>query len=563
MLSALPRGRLALVLGLMMLAALTEGLGLLLMARALGALDGKPVPVLTALGLPSGLGPLLVAAVALVTLRAAVLYARSVLSQRLGFELVDGLRRRCMGLLLNAEWRVLSAMRQSDNASLLITNIDRVFSAYTALIAALAAAVLLAGAGLTALALAPPLALLMALGGALALWGYRSLRRRARTLGEHLGTANDEVYARIDENLNALRLIKALRAERRATDRVAQGFAALREVELATLRSFALSQGALQVGAAAVLALALWLAVERLGVATATVLPLVALFARTVPLIGQVQESWQAWLHASPALVAVEQLTHDLEDAAEPPADPAMPAPRLASALTFKDVSLSHDGRAKPALDGVSLDLHARRTTALVGPSGAGKSTLADLVCGLTAPDSGTVLIDGAVLDGAARRAWRGAVAYVQQDPVVFHASIRENLTWATPAADDSAMIAALKAASASFVLALPQGLDTVVGDRGARLSGGERQRIALARALLCQPQLLVLDEATSALDSANEAAIAEAMTHLSGQMTILVICHRGALAALADRVITLDGGKVVAIKGLDGGPEDVGGALS
>ncbi len=154
--------------------------------------------------------------------------------------------------------------------------------------------------------------------------------------------------------------------------------------------------------------------------------------------------------------------------------------------------------------------------------------------------------IDGVTLVGPARRAWRGgAVAYVQQDPVLFHASITENLVFARPGASEEDMQAALAAASADFVAGLPQGLATIVGDRGTRLSGGERQRLSLARALLAQPQLLILDEATSALDAANEAAIAAALRGLKGQLTIVVICHRGALTELADRIVTLDEGRL------------------
>jgi ATP-binding cassette subfamily C protein len=195
----------------------------------------------------------------------------------------------------------------------------------------------------------------------------------------------------------------------------------------------------------------------------------------------------------------------------------------------------------------VSLTLPARSTTALLGPSGAGKSTLADVLGGLVTPDSGEVQIDDTTLDGPARLAWRSAVAYVEQEPVLFHASIRDNLLWAVPGASEADLFAALDQASAGFVRTLPHGLDTVVGDGGRQLSGGERQRIALARALLRRPQLLILDEPTSALDAGNEASVLAALKALRGSVTMLVIAHRGALAGLAERTIRLDGGRIVA----------------
>ena len=136
--------------------------------------------------------------------------------------------------------------------------------------------------------------------------------------------------------------------------------------------------------------------------------------------------------------------------------------------------------------------------------------------------------------------------ASVQPEPVLFPAPIRENRAWAAPGADEAGLRRALEQASADFVFVLPEGLDTVVGDRGARLSGGERQRIALARGLLRRPALLILDEVTSALDPANEAAVTRAIAGLKGRVTILVIGHRGPLSALAERTVRLADGQVI-----------------
>jgi ATP-binding cassette subfamily C protein len=194
----------------------------------------------------------------------------------------------------------------------------------------------------------------------------------------------------------------------------------------------------------------------------------------------------------------------------------------------------------------VSFELAPRQTTALVGPSGAGKTTLADLVVGLLVPAAGTITIDGRPLEGEDRARWRGSIAIAPQDPFLFHDTIRANLLWARPQASEQQLWAALgSAAAAAFVTALPAGLDTVVGDRGARLSGGERQRIALARALLREPELLVLDEATSSLDTEHELAVREALISLHGRVTLLVIAHRLSTVSHADAIVVLDGGRV------------------
>src|SRR5690606_21964199 len=183
--------------------------------------------------------------------------------------------------------------------------------------------------------------------------------------------------------------------------------------------------------------------------------------------------------------------------------------------------------------------------TAIVGPSGGGKSTVADVLIGLLAPDEGEVLVDGEPLTDAQRPAWRRRVAYVAQDVFLFHDTVRANLLLADPDADDARLWEALEAASAGFVKDLPDGLDTVVGDRGTRLSGGERQRLALARALLREPELLVLDEATSSLDAVNEARVQEAIRRLHGRTTMVVIAHRLATVRDADAIHVLVDGRI------------------
>jgi ATP-binding cassette subfamily C protein len=232
---------------------------------------------------------------------------------------------------------------------------------------------------------------------------------------------------------------------------------------------------------------------------------------------------------------------------------PVRRRPALSDRLCLDGVCFSYrrpDGQPVEVLHGVTLEVPARATTALVGPSGAGKTTIADLAVGLLVPTSGRVLIDGAALAGELIPRWREEVAMVPQDVFLFHQSIRANLLWAQPGASEGDLWRALALASAeAFVRQLPDGLDTVVGDRGERLSGGERQRVALARALLREPALLVLDEATSSLDAGNETAILDALAMLHGRMTMLVIAHQHSTLRDADQVITVADGRVVSIR--------------
>lgn len=547
----LPRRRIAVLTVLMLASALAESLGLVLLVPMLAALDGSSAggrieAAVRALGIPLSLAPLLAIFVVLVGLRAAVNYARTLQAQRFEMDVVQALRARTWSALLHCEWRVLSAMRQSDNASLLISNIERIGFGVNQAQAALAALVTLAALGLAALAISPAVALGAAIAGIVVLAMYRHLRRRAMDLGEELGRAYREVHGETGEALAALRVIKSFGAENRAASRGTGSFASLRQAQIAFTREQARAQFALQACGALLLAILVWFAIARLDARMTQVLPLVALFARALPLVGALQAHWQNWSHARPAVEETLALVTRAEAAQEPGAGRAGPCPQLADAIILQGVSVRYPGRDRPALDRIDASFPALSMTAVTGPSGAGKSTLADLLGGLISPDEGAVSVDGVPLSGAIRRAWRSRVTYVQQEPVLFTGTIRDNLLFAAPGASEERVQRALADASATFVEALPEGLDTMIGERGRHLSGGERQRLVLARALLRDPLLLILDEAGSALDAANEAAIAESVTRLKERMTVVVIGHGGALNALADRTIAFDGGRVV-----------------
>ena len=217
------------------------------------------------------------------------------------------------------------------------------------------------------------------------------------------------------------------------------------------------------------------------------------------------------------------------------------------STVSIKDCDFRYPGAANRAVIDVSIDVKKGEVVVLVGSSGAGKSTLVDLLLGVLEPDSGKVSIS----DNTPRRVfeeWPGAVAYVPQDVLIFNGTIRENIALGFEPASipEAALIDALERAQLlDYVLALPSGLDSQVGDRGARMSGGQRQRLGIARALLTRPRLLVLDEATSALDGETESNIAEGVQSLKGDVTVVMIAHRLSSVRHADKVIYLNEGRV------------------
>src|SRR5438128_9039722 len=216
-------------------------------------------------------------------------------------------------------------------------------------------------------------------------------------------------------------------------------------------------------------------------------------------------------------------------------------------AVTFDDVSFKYDKDGDWTLKDITLDVPAGSKTALVGETGSGKTTLGYLVARLYDADEGTVAIDGTDVRDVTFASLADAVGVVSQDTYLFHASIRDNLRFAKPSATDEEIEQAASAAQVHELIAsLPEGYDTLVGERGYRFSGGEKQRIAIARTILRNPPVLVLDEATSALDNETERAVQQALDDLASGRTTIVIAHRLSTIRDADQIVVLNGGEVV-----------------
>ncbi|WP_448613088.1 ABC transporter ATP-binding protein [Modestobacter sp. URMC 112] len=248
------------------------------------------------------------------------------------------------------------------------------------------------------------------------------------------------------------------------------------------------------------------------------------------------------------ALAGFDRVTPVLEATGETPHGPdAAPAGAGGAGLGVRGVDFRFDGAERPTLDGVTFEVAAGRTVAVVGPTGSGKSTLAGLLVRLVDPHTGDVLLDGVDLRTLREGEVSGQVAFVPQSTFLFDDTVRDNVTLGAPFTDEQVRGALRTAAADDFVARLPDGLDTRVGERGATLSGGQRQRLALARAVVRRPRLLVLDDATSAVDPSVEARILDALRAADRPATVVVVAYRQATIALADEVVWLEGGRLVA----------------
>ncbi|PVA06639.1 ABC transporter transmembrane domain-containing protein [Thalassorhabdomicrobium marinisediminis] len=296
----------------------------------------------------------------------------------------------------------------------------------------------------------------------------------------------------------------------------------------------------------------LWMGASDVRAGVITVGELVQFMIYTIMVAGAVAALTEIWSELQRAAGATERLVELLtaDDAVRDPVQ-ALPAPEVRhGAIAFENVTFRYPARPDvSALDDVSFTVSPGETVALVGPSGAGKTTIIQLLLRFYDPSSGRVTLDGQDLRDMARADFRRHIALVPQDPVIFAASARDNIRFGQLDATDAEVEAAARAAAAhDFLMALPDGYESYVGERGVMLSGGQKQRIAIARAILRDAPVLLLDEATSALDAESERAVQRAVDQLSADRTTLIVAHRLATVKKADRIIVFEDGRIAAM---------------
>jgi len=368
------------------------------------------------------------------------------------------------------------------------------------------------------------------------------LGRGIRPLSTELAEAHGDAVSLAEQNLGMLPAIKAFTREEHESRVHGSHMERIRDLAARQIRIQAAIGPALQLLAAAAILLVLWLASGQIEGGRLKPAELVGfllyamLLTRPVDVYGQTQT----------VRASVARLRQALEEETEPPAHVGRPLGPVRGEIAFEAVSFAYPGRPK-ALERVDLRIAAGETVAITGPNGAGKSTLAQLLMRLHEPDEGRVTIDGIDIATASLASLRGQVGVVPQHVLLFNDSVRHNIVYGRPDATDAEVEAAARAARAhDFIAGLPHGYDTVVGDRGVRLSGGQQQRLALARALLKDPRILILDEATAMFDPEGEREFLESCRDLLAARTVLLITHRPAPLAMAHRTIRLEGGRVV-----------------
>jgi ABC-type multidrug transport system fused ATPase/permease subunit len=392
--------------------------------------------------------------------------------------------------------------------------------------------------------------MVFAAGGIMLLiWAsVRSLLKRSIAHGRMLSELNAQLQRSLVELLSGLKLVKLADREGHAVNSVHRILQSLCDNSIMITRLAGRTRLLVEPIAMLALFAVLFLAVEMLALSLERIILLAVVVIRLVPLGRSVLDTRQALYSYLPSFESVYGLIQQAE-AQRTIRDGDKVYPGLERMLVFEQVSFRYPSATYDALQEVDLVIPAKRMTALVGHSGAGKSTLVDLIPRLIQPTSGRVLSDGVPLEAFTLASLRRQTAFVPQEGFAFDDTVANNIRYAKPEASlDEVVVAARAAHAHEFIEQMPQGYDTLVGERGTRLSIGQRQRLTLARALLQRASILILDEPTSALDSETEQGVQESLERLrsEGKTTIIVIAHRLSTVYHADQIVVLDFGRVL-----------------
>lgn len=524
--------------------------------------DGKPITLnLGGMSLQLSLPLLLALFVALVVLRSLALERKEAFNARVTFGFAERMSGRLFAAIAATRWTVVSRWRAADMTQAVTGDGDRMLHAIDLLLTLVQSIAMAVIFTVLSLLISWQMTAMAVAAGAVLLVLTLPARRKSVDEGHRMVEARRLQFRITDDFLNGLRTAKAFGLEGMHVSAMRDVLARIRAVNVGFMMMRARSTSLFQIATAATMAVFVYVALSVYGLGLERIVALIFLYVRLAPRVVALHSTMQELLSQLSGVEAVLAMLTTAESHAEQRGADDAEAPRLRRAITVQDVDFSYEGADRRALNGISVEIPAGRITALVGPTGSGKSTFVDLLLGLVPCDSGRILIDGRELTEDVTAAWQRHVAYVPQETFLFNGSIADNLRMVRPEAQDADLWEALQLADAvNFVRALPGGLLHEVGDRGRSLSGGERQRLAIARALLRKPDLLILDEATSALDALSQRRVAEAIRGLCGEMTVIAVAHRDSMIAFADNVVRLENGAIAEPGAFGRSPEDIGG---
>lgn len=546
-------GRSTVALIALLLAGLLDGLGLstlLSMLSLATGTEGDPsLPEQIALDVVGFIGvepspfSLLLLAIVLISSKALLVLAAN---REVGYtvaHVATDLRLALLRAVMASRWRFYLAQPVGRLSNAVATEAERASEGFRegALMSAMTInAVIYTG---IAVLLSWQASLAALLAGAVMLWALHGLVKSAGAAGRNQTGLLRSMLSVMTDQLGAVKPLKAMAREQHLDSllerQTEQLKVALRRQVFSKEALTALQEPLLAI----LVGIGFFVFVVHLEIPLAAVVVMLFLLARVVNLLGKAQRSYQRIVISESAYWSIREAIETAEREREP--NLGTLTPHLGRAIRFDRVNFSH-GPSQRLLHGLSMTIPANELTVIVGPSGAGKTTLLDLVAGLLEPDDGQILIDDVPLAEIDHRQWRRLIGYVPQESLLVNDSVYRNITLGEAGLGEADVRRALESADAwDFVAALPEGMHSAIGERGGRLSGGQRQRLALARALVHGPRLLILDEATSNLDPKAEEAVLATVAHLKGQLTMLAVTHDEGMLEIADNIYRIAAGQL------------------
>jgi len=496
------------------------------------------------IGVSFTLAPIMIGAFALFVLQALLKYLAQTQTIRIASQFNAEMRTRIFSGLVNADLGYHHKHKGGDFVNSLINECNRYQGAFLHSIKLITS--VFEATIYLALAIYFSWELVLAAGAMMGgiIFVIKSEFSRASRYGGDLTSANKMLSTTALERLSGIRILKAFNLEGLSSSAFSGHAFDLLRVSYAVAKSQERLDGLFRLGMLGGLLLSVYVATSYIDMPIPTLITFVFILYRFYPRVGAINKAFHQLTFSLSGVDNVMTLIRETESPSIR-SGTKLPSP-LQHEITFESLVFGYDGEA-PVLNDVSFSLSAGETTAVVGSSGAGKTTIVNLVMRFYDPTSGSVLVDGTDLKELDLHAWRDSIALVNQDIFLFNDTISSNIAMGKLGATDQEIVEASRQAYADeFISKLPDGYDTVIGDRGVRLSGGQRQRIALARAIVRDPQILILDEATSELDSRSEQLIRQAVEELGTTRTVITVAHRLSTIRHADKIVVLDEGKLV-----------------
>lgn len=543
-----------LMLGGLLFAGVSEGIGLAALLPLLDSLApssggeksmlaGFMRDLVASLGLGQGIESLLLFIVLAIAVKALFLLLAMNQVGYTAARVTSDLRMRVLGAVVNAGWGYFVSRPVGTFANSISTESVRASQAYYAACNLIADLLEVVAYTVLAMLVSWKVALALLIASPLLFAAFARFVRLARQAGNDQTDLQRQVLNRLTDGLQGIKPIKAMAQEKALLPLLEQDVWA---INTSLRRQFFYAQiikTQQEPVIVAGMALMLYFAMMNGGAPFAELTVLALLFYRLAGRIGNLQKRYQTIVVNESAYWSLQELVVSARECRPPQG--GVPAPDLRHGIRLDEVSFAYPEHT--ILDRVSATIPAHAMTVITGPSGAGKTTLADLVVMLQTPHSGHIYLDDTPYDAIEPRSWQRRIGYVPQEMTMFHDTLRNNVTLREHDYSDADVRAALfDAGLGPLVDALPEGLETVLGERGSRLSGGQRQRVAIARALIRKPTLLVLDEVTTSLDPRTEKEICNTFKGLAGRLTIIAVSHQPALTAMADAVFELRDGQLV-----------------